>query len=274
MRRDLTLAACLLLTACSSARHAPAASQQLAPSPTGTAATPGPSTPPASAAPRTTAQPGRALPTGSTGPAPAAAAPPPAGHAPVATAPGSYTYTSSGSYTLGTATRDASGTSTLTVGAVTGGTQHSTLHTDQGDTGQDVVLRPSGRFLSDLTVGTPFNKEFRPTPAVLLLPEPATVGTSWSWSARSTDGTSTVSTSNKLVRTEVLTIGGRRVSTVVLQTHLVLSGDVTYTADVTTWVASAYALPVKDHTVGHGTYGAFGPFSTDLTDVMRSVEPA
>ena len=60
---------------------------------------------------------------------------------------------------------------------------------------------------------------------------------------------------------------------IVLQTHLVLSGDLTYTADVTTWAAPSLRLPVKDHTVGKGTYGAF-PFSFDATEVMRSVNPA
>lgn len=80
-------------------------------------------------------------------------------------------------------------------------------------------------------------------------------------------------TTNKVLRTETLTIGGQNVATVVLQSRLAITGDVTYTADVTTWVATAYRLPVKDHTKGSGMWGQIR-FSTDVTSVMRSVRPA
>jgi hypothetical protein len=117
------------------------------------------------------------------------------------------------------------------------------------------------------------DKDFLFSPAALLLPDPARVGATWSWTGTSTDGKTKVTTTNKVVRTETLTIGGTRVATVVLQTRLVLSGDLDYTADVTTWVAPSLRLPVKDHTVGKGT--AFGvPFSFDVTDVMRSTTPS
>ena len=192
-----------------------------------------------------------------------------------ATPAGDYTYTSSGKVTFGASPQDASGTQTLTIGPLRGGMQHSTLHSDQsGDTEQDVLVRDAGSYGASLKLTSPaFTKEFRPATAVLLVPDPAVVGRSWSWSATSTDGRTRVSATNELLRKERLTIGGAPVDTVVLQTHLVLSGDVDYDAQITLWWAPAHRLPVKTHTVGKGSYSGI-PFSTDITAVMRSVTPA
>jgi hypothetical protein len=195
---------------------------------------------------------------------------------PRATAAGTYTYDSSGSQTFSGARQAVSGTATLTVSAVsTDGAQTSTLHNSQGDTQQAVAVRQSGSYLASLKVSSPSaDLEFRFAPPALLLPDPAKAGASWSWSGTSTDGSTTVTASHKVLRTETVTIGGRPVSTVVLQSHLVLSGkNLTYTADATNWVAPAYRLPVRTHTVGKGSYGAFA-FSFDVTDVLRSVQPA
>jgi hypothetical protein len=190
------------------------------------------------------------------------------------TAPGDYTYDAVGSYSLGGAPQDAEGTATLTVSPLRDGRQTSTLHGEQGgDTVQDLVLRSDGVYLARLSIGTPVNKEFRPAAPVLLFPTPATVGRKWSWQATSTDGKSTVRTTNQVLRTETLSIGGEKVATAVLQSRLVITGEVTYTADVTTWVATAYRLPVKDHTKGNGKWGTVA-FSTDVTSTMRSVHPA
>lgn len=188
---------------------------------------------------------------------------------------GTYTLTSSGKVTFGTTPQNASGTQTLTISPLRNGIQHSTLHSDDtGDTEQDIVVRDTGDYLASLKLTSPaFTKEFRPNPPVLLVPDPAAVGKTWSWSGTSTDGATHVSASNKLVRKETLTIGGKKVPTVVLQTHLVLSGDVTYDAQLTTWWAPDYRLPVKTHTVGKGSYSGI-PFTTDITAVMSSVTPA
>jgi hypothetical protein len=191
-----------------------------------------------------------------------------------ATAAGTYTYDSSGKVTFGTTPQDASGTSTLTVSPLAGDRQHSTLHSDTGDTEQDLLVRDAGTYGASLKITTAaFTKEFRPATAVLLVPDPARVGAAWSWSGTSTDGATKATAANKLVRTETLTIGGVQVPCVVLQTRLVLSGDIDYTADITTWWAPSYRLPVKDHTVGKGSYSGI-PFSTDITQVMRSVRPS
>jgi hypothetical protein len=190
------------------------------------------------------------------------------------TAPGTYTSDTSGSVTIGASKQDAAGTQTLTISALRGGTQHSTVHGDQGDTAQDLVVRPTGTYLASLTLTSPaFTKQFRPSPAALLVPDPAKPGAAWSWSATSTDGRTTAEATNRITGTQAVTVGGRPVATAVVQTHLVLSGDLTYTADLTTYWSPQYRLPVKDRTVGKGTYSGI-PFATDITSLLRSVTPS
>lgn len=190
------------------------------------------------------------------------------------TAPGTYTYDSSGSQTFSGAKQDVHASSTLTIGALTNGQQSSTLHNSQGDTTQQLVVRSTGSYLAALTISSPTLKTaFHLSPPALLFPDPAKVGATWSWHATSDDGKTTVTADNKVLRTETLTIGAERVATDVLLTHLVVRGEsVSYTADVTNWVAPAYRLPVKTHTSGSGSYGTFA-FSFDVTDVLRSVHP-
>jgi hypothetical protein len=118
-----------------------------------------------------------------------------------------------------------------------------------------------------------FTKEYRPTTAVLFVPDPATVGMTWSYGGTTTDGKTTLAVSNKVAGTETLTIGGKKVPCAVLQSHLVLSGDIDYTVDLTTWWSPELRLPVKDHSKGKGSFGGI-MFSTDITDVMRSTTPS
>lgn len=198
-----------------------------------------------------------------------------------ATAAGTYTLTTSGYVSSpGFGKQNAAGTQTLTFSAVKNGGQHSSLHGDQGDTDQDLLIRDKGTYIASLKLTSPaFNggKEFRPSPAVLLVPDPAAVGATWVWNATSTDGKTKVKATNKIARIETVTVGGTKVPCVVITTHLQVSGDVTYDAQVTTWYSPTYHLPVKDHTVGNGTasfQGAPITFKTDITSVMRSVTPA
>ncbi|HUR12958.1 MAG TPA: hypothetical protein VM097_00555 [Mycobacteriales bacterium] len=195
--------------------------------------------------------------------------------APRSTAAGTYTYDSSGSQTLYGAKQAVDSTSTLTMGKLADGQQSSTLHNSQGDTTQQLQVRTSGSYLASLTIDSPtLDTAFHFSPPVLLLPDPARVGATWSWHGTSDDGKTEVTATNKVLRTETVTVGGERVATVVLQSHLVITGaNLSYTADTTNWVAPAYRLPVRTRTTGSGTYGSF-PFSYDVTDVVRSVHPA
>ncbi|MCU1594094.1 MAG: hypothetical protein JWO12_1486 [Frankiales bacterium] len=198
-----------------------------------------------------------------------------------ATAPGKYTLDVSGFVSSpGFGKQDAKGTQTLTFSALRNGGQHSNVHGDQGDTDQDLLVRDRGTYLAALKLTSPaFNggKEFRPSPAALLVPEPAKVGTAWVWGATSTDGKTKAKATNRVARNESVTVGGRKVPCVVITTHLQVSGDVTYDAQLTTWYSPSYHLPVKDHTVGNGTAsfnGAPITFKTDISTLMRSVTPA
>ena len=283
MRTPLLLIAPLaLLAACSSGGSSPHAlrgTSSAAPavsSPSAPAAGSGgvPSTRPSSAATQgnATSAP-QATSAGSTAPLSTKAPGQPA--ASKATKPGHYTYTSSGKVTFGTQSQDSSGSQTLTVSPLRGDVQHSTLHSDDsGDTEQDVVVRDSGSYAASLKLTSPaFSKEFRPATPVLLMPDPAAVGRKWSWSMTSTDGKTHAAATNQLLRKETVTIGGTRVDTVVLQTHLVLSGDVNLDTQVTMWWAPAYRLPVKNHSTGKGSFSGV-PFTTDVTAVLKSVQPS
>lgn len=194
-----------------------------------------------------------------------------------ATRAGTYALDAEGTVTLGNpgTPQDVSSESTLTVSPIKDGVQHSTLHSEEtGDTEQDIVVRDTGSYAASLKLSSQaFTKEFLPDPPFLLMPDPATVGKAWAWSATSTDGKTKADATNKIVRSETLTIGGAKVATVVLQTHLVLSGDVDFTADITLWWAPDLRLPVKERTVGKGSYNGF-PFTTDITATMRSTTPA
>lgn len=189
------------------------------------------------------------------------------------TAPGAYTYDISGTVTVGTA-QDASGTATLTVDRPAGARQHSVLKSDRDRTEQDVVVRTNGTYLVRLSITNPaFSKEFRPAAPVLLVPDPADPGRSWSWTATSTDGKTTVQVSARIARRETLTIGGVRTPTSVVTSTLKLTGDVTYTGRMETWYDAAHRLSVKEHTRGEGTFGGVA-FTTDVTSVLRSTRPA
>ena len=193
-----------------------------------------------------------------------------------ATRAGDYAYDSSGTVTFGEpgTRRDVDGTPTLTVTAERAGAQRFTLSNEQGETTQDLLVRDQGTYLTVLTLTTPaFTKQFRADPAALLVPDPAAVGRTYSTAGTSTDGRTRLTSASRVERRQTLTVGGRAVPCVVIVNHLELTGDVTYTADLTMWWSPTHRLSAKDHTVGKGSYSGI-PFSTDITSVLRSVEPS
>lgn len=272
----------LALTGCSSSTKASDGVDATGPTPTATATSAAPTAAATSAAPGASARPGvsaTASPTASaTRPRSTASAStqPTAKTGTLGTAPGTYTYDTSGTVTVLGGTQDASGTTSFVVEALSGGSQRTTMSNDHSTTEERVVPRSTGLYLSYLHIAAPraFDAEFQLSPAALLLPTPAKVGASWSWKATSTDGKTTATQSSKVLRTETLVIGGQKVATVVVQTHLVLTGGVDFTADVTNWVSETYRLVVKDHQVAKGTTSFGAAFSNDVTDVIRSVRPS
>ena len=283
MRRVAPLLVLALLVGCSSSHDKKdTATPGTTTSPTTAASAAAGATPGASASTASSARPGASSSSGTSGsgagttgvrPGTSSAPAQPAKGTPS----GTYTYDSSGSSTVNGSKQPVSGTSSLQVSEVIDGSQTTTLHNEQGDTTQELVVKDNGSFLSSLTVKSQaVNTEFDFSPPALLLGDPAKVGATWTWTGTSTDGKTTVKADNKVLRTETITIGGQRVPTVVLQTRLVItntSQDLSFTADTTNWVDQALRLPVKTHTLGSGHYGTLVKFSSDTTDVMRSVHP-
>ena len=191
------------------------------------------------------------------------------------TSAGTYTYDTSGTVTVLGGSKDASGMSTLTVDAPAAGSQHSVLSDGQGKTTQDVLSRSGGSYLSRLQItNAAFDKTFAPSPEALLLPEPAKPGATWTWTATSTDGKTTVTAKNTVLRTETLTIGGQPVATTVIRTVLALRGaDLTYDGTQDTWFAPAEHLAVKQHNTGNGNSSGLA-FSSDTTSTAQSTHPS
>ncbi len=192
---------------------------------------------------------------------------------PSGAAPGTYTYDASGTFNAG-APQNVSGTATLTVDRLSGGQQHSVMKTDRGSTDETLTFPSDGTHLDQLTLtNAAFTKTFSPRPSVLLLPAPQKVGSTWTWSATSTDGKTTASTTNKIARMETLTIGGETVSCAVVESVLTLSGDLTYRGDTTIWYSAGHRVAVKEHEKGSGNVNGFA-FSSDITSLMRSTTPS
>lgn len=271
----------LVLTGCSSSARTPAAA---GPSPSqatsAAATTTATAAPTATGAPTATTTPAAASATaaptqGAGSPTPRSTPSATASRTPLGTAPGTYHYDTSGTVTVFGRTQDAAGATTLTVGALSGGSQHTSMKSPNSTTDEELVPRSDGTFLSDLKISAPpvMDVEFALAPPALLVPATATRGRTWTWTATSTDGKTTATQTSTVQGTETLTVGGARVATVVVRTQLTLKGGVSYSADVTTWFSPAYRLVVKDHTLGQGSSG-FGPYKNDVTDVLQSVRPA
>jgi hypothetical protein len=189
-----------------------------------------------------------------------------------ATAPGSYTYKVKGTMTVGAAPQPVDTTATMKVDPLQGTDQHSSLSGQQGGTETVLRYQGDGVYLVDLKLTGAVSKEFKPTPPALAFPQPATVGKTWSWSATSTDGKTTVKSDFKVLRTETIAVGGEQVPTVVLDATVTTDGDVKSTSHRTIWTSEAYRLIVRQDDKINGTYGGFA-FSGDTSSVIQSTKP-
>ncbi len=189
-------------------------------------------------------------------------------------APGAYIYDNSGTFTAGTA-RKVDGSTTLTVDKPVGDNQRSVLGGgEQGSTEQTVQRTTTGTLLRQLKLdNAAFQKEFAPAKGVLAVPRPAKIGARWSWTMTSTDGKTTAAFSGRVARNETVTVGGVKVATVVIESTLKLSGDITYTAQNTVNYDPSRLLQVRDRTRGSGMVSGFA-FQTDITSVLRSTKPS
>ena len=189
-------------------------------------------------------------------------------------APGVYDYRLSGQEKSPLGTRTLSGTSTLTVDAPQGNSQHSQQKDDDGTTDQTVTLTKSGLYLADLKMHQQgFSEEFAPRSPVLLYPATATVGRQWSWHMTSTDGNYTLRATLTVAKSSGhAVVHGQRLRTVTVRAVLQISGSAIKMTIHQTDVAARDGLIVRECAVGDGTaYGA--TFHSDATRVLESSQP-
>ena len=210
-----------------------------------------------------------------TRPSPTSTAPPGERARTLAAAPGRYTLDVTGSARSDLGEQPTNGQATLTVDPARGEDQHSTLEAGQnGSTEQTVRFGRDAIQLVQLKIGGGgFVKEFRPVRPVTLLPQPPTVGRTWSWTIVSTDGQTTAALEAKVVRTETVVVGGEKVPSTVIDSTLRLTGDITATTVMTTWYADRQNLTVKEHGVTDGEVQGY-TFHSETTMTMRSTKPA
>ena len=189
--------------------------------------------------------------------------------------PGTYRYTTTGTFvaSLGLP-QSRNGEATLVVDPASGTDQHS-VKTAPGR-GTDQVLRLDGGnvYLVSLRLTeSGVTKEFRPQPPGLALPAGASPGRTWSWQATSTDGQTQVSSSFRAVRTETVTVGGAQVEALVVEVSLTTTGDVTLTSTQTAWTVPRLGLIVRQDDATQGKLGVI-TFNSSSSDRLVALDPS
>ena len=163
------------------------------------------------------------------------------------TAPGRYTYATSGTFSsLLTGSQLRTGESVLTVDPPAGRDQRTVRQGPDSAVEQVLRLQDDGAFLVHLGQATMgLRKDFRPEPPVLAVPLPPSVGRAWSWRITSTDGLTTVDAGLRVARTETVDVGGENVPVVVVEATITTGGDVVSTTRQTLWISDRYRLVVQ-----------------------------
>ena len=122
------------------------------------------------------------------------------------------------------------------------------------------------------------NKTITPSSPVAFLRYDSPAGTSWTWSATSTDGKTHVSATGTVGSGRTVNVGGVDVATTQTDMTITISGDITGTAHITTWVSPVYRLPViqrqqinAKQSVGSGFSSTF---TSDITTTLTSLSPS
>lgn len=121
------------------------------------------------------------------------------------------------------------------------------------------------------------HKTFTPSSPVTYLLYNAPSGTTWSWSAKSTDGKTTVNATGRVGGSKDITIGGVSIHAIEIVTDLQISGDINGTAELTTWASPEYRLPLVQHQHIDATARALlgtTRLVSDTTTTLRSVQPS
>ena len=190
------------------------------------------------------------------------------------TAPGRYTYTTTGTFSsLLSGPQPRSGEAVLVVDTPQGGDQRSVRHASDLTTEQVLRIEGDGTYLVSMSqtfLGV--RKDFRFEPPVLALPTPAAVGRSWSWRATSTDGRTTVDAGLRVSRAETVHVAGKAVPAVVVEARISTGGDVVASSTQELWVSERHRLIIRLHEVTDGRLGAIA-FRSESTDHLTSLAP-
>lgn len=225
--------------------------------------------------------------TASPGATPGVKSTPAAGHT-VATGPGSkppgrptgftragtYAYDIDGTATTRMGTQRLNSSDTLKVDPPKGSTQKTTQDSQNGTRDQTLDARAGGLYVVDINIQqSTFKEDFKPVGTALFFPSGYHVGSAWHWRARSTDGKYTLDVTSKISATQNVTVQGQSVPTVVVDSVLKFTGNsFDLTDNQRDWVATAYALIVKEHLDTHGSVAGF-TYSSDETRTIRSTTP-
>ena len=189
--------------------------------------------------------------------------------------PGTYRYTSTGTFTASIGLPQArNGEATLTVDPANGTDQHSVKAAPGRSTDQVLRLDGGNVYLVSLRLTeSGFTKEFRPEPPGLALPAGAGPGRTWSWQATSTDGQTQVSSSFRAVRTETVTVGTAQVEALVVEVTLSTTGDVMLTSTQTMWTVPRRGLIVRQDDATQGRLGVI-TFTSNASDRLVALDPS
>lgn len=188
--------------------------------------------------------------------------------------PGTYRYAVTGTASdLFGGTQPLPPAANLLVDASVGASQRQVLTESDQITDELLHVQPDGVYLARLRLSASrATKEFSFEPPMLLLPATASPGKSWSATATSTDGATTLRATLDYVRSEVVTVGADAVPALVIHAVLVATGDVSLRTDRVFWGSPLYRLVLRQEETGDGRYG-FVTFHSHSTAVLASVHP-
>ena len=185
--------------------------------------------------------------------------------------PGTYTLAVTGNASLnGGAPQPAPPTATYKITQLSATDQHQT-----GDFEIDLRWTPEAASLLKLTLKQGGNtlKTFQPATPLVYIPFPGTVGRTWQWTVKSTDGKTTVNQVSNITKTEPVVIAGRSEPAFIVHSVLTLSGDIKGSVDLTSWISPIYRLALRQHVIVDATYLGFRATS-DTTGQLVSLTPA
>jgi hypothetical protein len=121
-------------------------------------------------------------------------------------------------------------------------------------------------------------KVFNPSSPVTFVMYNAPQGTTWNWSATSTEGATRVNATGSVAGQQTMNVAGEDVAVTQVTTTLSLSGDITGSAEITAWVSPSYRLPLMQRQVINAkTQSGYG-FSTrlvsDVTQTLTALKPS